>query len=273
MATKGALLPRFFQIKDVLNTSSHATILPFYQWFGYFQMFPRLLLFPLLIVFIIGIFYLLELILGFDLVLKNKSEDLKNKLLVILWILIPIILYQVIEIMQGVIVLYDAFILPVLPAVFIICALVLMMIYNQIKKYSKVLGLVVIIALLIWSAYAQVTYADAIIKGKVSSYDSVKEAGVYLKTNSNPGDIIRSQAVPALTYYSERAVYGFDVNQSDFEKNISIEKPRFLVLTIYEPSPEWTYNWPANNTHRLKAEKVFTTPDNKPSTIIYKFTH
>ena len=43
------------------------------------------------------------------------------------------------------------------------------------------------------------------IKSKMESYDTLKDAGLWINQNSNPGDNILARAVPALTYYSERA--------------------------------------------------------------------
>jgi 4-amino-4-deoxy-L-arabinose transferase-like glycosyltransferase len=275
MLTKGALLPRFIQINDVLNASAKSSILPFNQWFGYFADMSRLLQFPLLIIFIIGIIYFLEVILGLDLILKNKSQGLKNKLFVWIWFLVPMIAYSAIEIIQGKGMLaYDGFTIPVFPAIFMICALILIWVYDFVKKYSKVFAIILLFVILAWSAYSQITYADQIIKAKIPSYKDLQGAGLYIKDHSSPGDIIFSAAIPELTYYSERPVYNFPANESFFKNNISVLKPKFMVLTVYEKAPDWAYSWPENNTKVSAEMGYFLDPQQKQvSTVIYKFNY
>jgi hypothetical protein len=62
----------------------------------------------------------------------------------------------------------------------------------------------IIFSLIAVTVYAQLESADSMIKGKLHSFDEVKEAGEYIKENTAKDAIIYSQALPVLTYYSER---------------------------------------------------------------------
>ena len=72
----------------------------------------------------------------------------------------------------------------------------------------------------------------------------MKLAGEWIKENSYEKDNIISSAVPQITYYSERATYHYPENGSDFEETIGKYNPKFMVLSIWEKSPDWVYNYP-----------------------------
>ena len=273
MITTGVPLPRFLQFQDVLQKTAESSSLPLSQWGGYVKMLPRLLRIPLIYVFSVGLYTFFKLLIGLDLIIKNKSEKLKKLLFIWLWIIIPIFFYSVIEIMQGVVVVYDAFIIPVFPAIFIICAIVLFDTYNFIKKYSKSIALIIVIVIIGFVTYSQLSYTHQIISTKVDSYQGIKEAGFFIKENSIPRDIVFSSAVPAITYYSERATYNFPENESELEEKIKELNPRFMVITIYEKSPEWIYSWPERNPNKTRTTSIYFLDEQQkqPSTIVYEF--
>lgn len=267
----GVPLPRFTQVSQSLSHASEGKILPFANWFDYFYMLPRLLLFPLLYIFAFGSFLLLsKLFLGFDLILKKQSEALKNYYFIMLWTFFTLSIYSFIYVIGGDVV-YDGFILPAFPAIFIICSITLVWIYDSIKKYEKTIALIVILLLIGFAVYAQVKNTDTMIKGKLTSFDEIKEAGEYLKEVSPKNAIIYSQALPVLTYYSERKVISIPSNQSDFENNLSIINPDYMLLTIYERSPDWAYEWPIKNQDKLKIDRTYFYSKNQVSTQIYSF--
>ncbi|MGV8151635.1 MAG: hypothetical protein ACP5OG_01005, partial [Candidatus Nanoarchaeia archaeon] len=98
------------------------------------------------------------------------------------------------------------------------------------------------------------------IKGKTSSYLEVKQAGLWIKENSNKNDIVFSASVPQNTYYSERKTYNFlanHINESYFETYLYKYKPKYFVLSIYEPQAQWTYAYPATHNNTFIPVKAY----------------
>jgi 4-amino-4-deoxy-L-arabinose transferase-like glycosyltransferase len=221
----------------------------------------------LLLVFIFSVvLFLFNLALYFDLVLKRES--FKNYFFVFLLAAVPFIFqsifYDYIE---------DRYLMNAFPAFFMILSLGLMQISSWLKKYQKYLGAIVIVAFLLVGGYQQITYGNQIITSKISSYMEVKEAGIWIKQNSNPGDIIFSASVPQLTYYAERPTYNFvspNINISNFEKEVSLLKPKYLVLSIYEPHADWAYAYPAQHNDTLVPVQGYQQ-NNQPVLVIYQF--
>src|SRR3989344_1816550 len=101
----------------------------------------------LFIVFVITlILYIYPLILGIDLILKN--EELKEKLLVLLIILIPIIYH-------GIFSLYveERYLLWSFPVIYALIGFGLYYLYEQIKKYSKNIAIAALLVLIFVNSY------------------------------------------------------------------------------------------------------------------------
>jgi hypothetical protein len=271
MITAGIPLPRFIEAKEFINTSSPA--LPFSQWFGYLKILPIMLRLPLLIAFILSALYsLFYLFIGLGFIMKN--EKLKKDLFIWLWIIVPVLSYSLIEITSGTAIFYDAFILPIFPAIFIVISSAFFDVYSLIAKSSKAVAVLLLILAIIFATYPQLHYADTIIKGKVNSYNGIKEMGLYLKQVSSPNDFVVSSAVPAITYYSELSTYKFPQDSSSFNEFIKEKKPKFMVLTAFEASPPWVNEWLVNNTQVVPIQAHFQdAARTKPDTIVYIFNY
>ncbi|MFA5856712.1 MAG: glycosyltransferase family 39 protein [Candidatus Pacearchaeota archaeon] len=275
MITRGVPIPRYSQIGTVIELSETKTkVLPFFSWFNYLtKTIPISLRLPLNIFFILAsLATLFEIFIGLDLFYKKQSERIKSLIFVWIWLLVPLSIYTVIEIMHAENVFYDAFLLPLFPAIFILIGVFLMNIFSYLKKYDKVFAFFIIFALMLLFMYTQIIYADGIIKNKVNSYKEVKQAGQYINKNSNPEEIIFSAAIPMMTYYSERATYGFPANTSIFQENITTMKPSFIVWTVYQSSPPWVVEYINNPNNNLTAEKVFLiNNDQNQPTVVFRF--
>lgn len=229
------------------------------QVFSWFQAF--------LILFIIGLGYILfNTILGIDLL--RKDENLKKYLMLILWIIVPFIFYGMVPGYGE-----DRYLLIIFPAIFFVASFMLLKLVEPLGKYNKYLPYLIIGLILFSGAYTQVKYADRLITAKSTSYIQIKEAGLWIKEHSNPGDIIVSTATPTLTYYTEREVKGF---QEPFDEFILKDKPKYFFLTALERSPEWTYKWPQEHPDKIKpVHAIFFDPDTQkqPAVIIYEFVY
>lgn len=235
----------------------------FMQYINYFPYYTSLILF---IIFLIGFILVIFLFLIRYDQIRNSKESQKY-LLLLLWIIIPLIYF-------GFFVNHfeDRYIFMVFPAVFIIAGFGINYLVNLIKGYKK-LAYIIIILLLVFSSYQMFSNSDSLIKSKVSSYDSLKYGGLWIKDNSNRTDTIISSAVPEITYYSQRATYPFSDNESSLVSLINQTHPKYLILTIWERSPDWAYQWPDKNQDKLKVvQAYFTDPEKtKASLVIYQF--
>lgn len=146
---------------------------------------------------------------------------------------------------------------------------------------NKKIAIILIILISALGVYTQIIHADQIIRLKVDSYLQVKEAGLWLKENSDKNDIIISASIYQNSYYSERKTINFyemggdDRNESVFWKNITVIKPKYLVVSVFEPgfTPQWAYDWPQRNNETVKPVQVyFLDPEQKQvALVIYEF--
>jgi len=217
---------------------------------GYINMFPSRVGWIFTILLSLGILYFIyKLALGVG--IKGYLEKNKKWLLIFTCFFIPFMAYTLYGTVGGSGTFYDAFILPVFPFAFSFAGLFLERIYNFGKKYNKIIILLLISILLIFSAYISIKDADISIKAKITSYDSVKEAGLWLKDNTNKGDIIISRSLPQNTYYSERATYDFAKNETLLTQFISEKKPKFVVDSIWENTQPWIHQYVSQHNETL----------------------
>ena len=163
--------------------------------------------------------------------------------------------------------------LSIFPIVSLVSAYGMLSLYEIIKKYEITLAFIFIIAILALGSYQVFKHSDGIIKARVSSYAEISDAGLWIKQNSNPGDIVISSSVPQNTYYSERATYGFPSNESEFLPMLKEKKPRYMVVSAFEKSADWTYAWPSSNPDKLTpVNGYFADAEKKQVTlVIYEF--
>ena len=140
-----------------------------------------------------------------------------------------------------------------LPALFILFSRGLVMIEQFLKKNiksaSQILSAVLIIFLLI-GAYVHFKTLNTTLITKKDTYVQVRDAGIWIKENSEKGDVIFSNSLPQISSYSERLTYGIDQNQSVFLQELSEKNAKYLVLTMFEYLPPWTNSWLDNNSRR-----------------------
>ena len=146
---------------------------------------------------------------------------------------------------------------------------------------SKKLSIFLIILIVIVGVHSQLQYSDFIIKSKTESYLQVKQAGLWLKDNSLPNDVIVSASIPQHTYYSERKIRDFYVdgsneNETLFFEMADNEKPRYLVVSAFEPgfTPQWAYLVYQSHPEKLIPIQTFSQPGQaQPILIIFEFKY
>ncbi|MEK6856932.1 MAG: glycosyltransferase family 39 protein [Nanoarchaeota archaeon] len=219
----------------------------------------------LLLLLIIGVLTaLFNIIVGYNLLRNDKG--LKKDVLILLWIIIPFIFFaffagQIAE---------DRYLTYIYPATFLIISLVLVRIYNLVKKFNTIFALCIILLILILSSFAQISYADKIIKIKSTSYIQFKQAGNWIKENSDRNDRVISTGEPQLNYYAERGIIYWP---EDYEIDEFLDKNKdvkYLVLSVLEQSPQWSYQWPNQNPDKVAPVQVYTDSQQRPILIIYE---
>jgi len=219
-----------------------------------------------LIMFVAGLAYIImNLVLGWDLL--RKEHLLKVYAFLLAWIVVPFFFFSLISMAE------DRYLMMIYPAVFMVASLMLFKCYDFVKKYNRYVALAFVFAILLSYAYAQVSYGSALTKSKSTSYLQLKEAALWMKDRSSPDDLILNSGVPQNTYYSERNTTFYPESEADFDKFIADYKPRFMVISVFERSPDWTYDWPDKNQGRVVPVQAYyaDVERQQPLLIIYQF--
>jgi len=147
--------------------------------------------------------------------------------------------------------------------------------YAQSMLKIKYLSVFLILILLCLGIYTQINHADMIIKNKLDSYSQVRDSGLWLKENSNPEDIIISGSIFQHAYYAERKIIYPPENETDFDQLINDSNPKYLVISVFQPLPEWTYDWPQRNNETVVPVQAYFTDNSKQQVtlIIYQFDY
>jgi len=121
------------------------------------------------------------------------------------------------------------------------------------SKYAKQIAAVIIIVLVGFGCYYEISSANTIIKNKIPSFEGIKQASLYLKDNAKENDIILSVPEPQTEYYSERNVINpnkwgywerYNIPFEPFLDAIRNDtNVRYLLVSFSEPNhPEWMRN-------------------------------
>ena len=227
----------------------------------------------LFIAFIIGLFTLLPMVLNFDRIIKGSKKynaDLLMVLLILFNLAINIFVLRSFE---------DRWLMPMSLAIFIFSSKGLISIYEFIKKnFNKNLAVILIIAILLFGAYEHINHGDQIIKLRKDSYFQVKEAGLWIKENSNPGDKVFSASVPQNAYYSQRETFRFnqftstEENETQFLNFLNENSIRYYVVSVFEVYPAYMISLPAKYPQVFVPLRVFQSGE-QPILIIYEINN
>lgn len=121
--------------------------------------------------------------------------------------------------------------------------------YINIKNGKKI-AVILVIVLVGFGGYYELTQADSLIKNKIPSFEGIKQASLYLKDNVNENDIILSVPEPQTEYYSEKHVINpnkwgywerYNIPFEPFLDAIRNDtNVKYLIVSFSEPNhPEW----------------------------------
>lgn len=248
--------------------------------FNYFTDLPYMMSVSMLILLIIGAgYFLLDLILGFDQLFKN--EELQKKFFVFCWILS---LFLIMGYIGTVSYVEQRYITAGLPFLFLLASVPLIKISELfVKKFkikelsSLILVSIILIVLLVANIFGASNYTTtfSLLENKKTSYLEVQQAGLWLKANSNPSDIIISNSPTQIEYYSERTVYTMPElgsNETLFQGNVTKIKPEYLMLSSFEQHDPWMYQYPVDYNSTVIPVQVYQQ-NNQPVVVIYKFNY
>ncbi|MAH49493.1 hypothetical protein CMI37_26960 [Candidatus Pacearchaeota archaeon] len=235
---------------------------------------PTLYLLPL---FLIGaVAFFLNLFLCFDKIFKN--QELQKKLFVLSWITtLFLVLGYITELVE------QRYVIPALPFIFLLVVFPLPKIaaFLQKQKINKKITAIIVIGLLVALSIPNIIWANQLIETKKTSYLEVKQAGEWIKQNSDPNAIVISDSLPQIAYYSERSTYPFDLSKTgdpskatreEFEQFIQDNRPKYLVLSSFERYADWANQYLQENQGTLKPVQAYP-PAEQPILIIYEFQY
>ncbi len=274
------ILSHYFGVSGVSNTEARQTTVS--ALFNYFKNMPYILTNSIFVLFLMGIFvFFQDMFLGIDKLFKN--EEIQKKFFIFLWIVIPFLILGYITDWVE-----QRYVLSILPFLLLIAVSPLIKLGNLLNKhYSKIskrtgyiFSTIVLLLLLIISLGSTVpsnySFGNSLIDNKITSYSEIQQAGLWIKNNSNATDVVVTQSRPQIVYYAERTVQSPDPkifeNESYFENMTRELRPRYLVLSVYEQSPDWVYAYPQNNPDKLVPVQAYSK-DNKPIVVIYQFKY
>src|SRR3989344_3612372 len=182
-----------------------------------------------------------SLLAGLGLLLKNQAseENLAN----VFWILVGILtLAFFVFWLRGA---EDRWVILLSVPVFIFSAKGALLAYEIfLKKTNQKFATFILLLLVLGGMYAQYSLATPLLNEKKDTYLQVKEAALWMKTISNPQDILYSASGPQTSYYSDREVKGYPTTEEEFLTNTQERKPRYMSLSAFERHPEWVYSFP-----------------------------
>lgn len=270
--TYGNPIARF----TLLQATAHN--LDFSYIFGYLNLSPHLFGGIFTIAVAIGFLYLIGYILfSYDLLHKEGDNSLKSHLIIILWSIVTLGFYTYVAMIQSVV--YDAFVLCAFPALAIMGAKGFELLYKI--PINKNIIIFILVGLLFIGSYNQLSYSNSLIEGKIDSYLQVKQAGLWIKDNTDTSDTIFSTSIPQITYYSERTTYSpntvnnnnsIAINSSD-ELTIQFKEknPKFFADSIFEGRGSFIQEFIDKNKEALTVVQVYflDAQQKNPAFIIY----
>lgn len=261
----------------VFNFINHGTLFPaFGVYTGSFATKPGFAFYTLSFIpyifgktftlfIIIGFLFTVgSLILGFDRI--NKIKVLKSNLFVFIMAALPLAFF-----IFWVRASEDRYLFLAMPALLALGAIGISKIYSYIKNYSKYLAIIVIIGILVFGAYGQLTYAKSIIENKKSSYAQMKDAFLWIEENTPKDSVLLGDGIePYAIYYGERRIVNWETNITKI--NESVIKADYVVLHGFEHQRPELIAYVTNRTIEFQPVQAFffDPAGQQPAVIVYK---
>lgn len=178
--------------------------------------------------------------------------------------------------------LEDRWVFLWLPFIFFLIGDALSDLENYLSKHSTYLATGAIVVILLLGGFSQLQNAHNIVESRKGSYGPVRDAGIWIKQHSNPGDPIASISHTQTVYYTERQVINFAHIRSstEFETWLKENKPAYLIHSVFEPivfdpRMSWLQTYFQTNQTLLKPVQVYfeDAAQTKPVLIVFQGTY
>ena len=199
---------------------------------------------------------------------RRDDRAVQGSLLVLLWIVVPFLFYGF-----AVNTFQDRFLTVIFSAVFIVIGVALDGLFTLMRPWSPALAAVVVAAIVLYGGGEMTRRTDAIVRGKIPSYQGVAEAGRWIRTHGRPGVAVLSSSVPQITYYAERPTFTLPAEERQLDEVLAARAPGYLVISAWEPSPAWVYEWPRRNPDKVSVAATFHADAERTqlSAVVYAF--
>ena len=233
----------------------------FFNWYGVW-VFMLLFLAGLLFVFA-------NLFVGSDMLGKREGREVNADLFMLIWIVVYVIYFVFVARAAE-----DRWMLPMAIPMFLLAGKALAFVFDFMKKYGRKAAFATVIVILLVGGSLQLARADNLIISKAKTYSQEPYAGIWLKDNTQPNDIILSANEQApFAYYADRRIEGFASDEAATIERIKKLKPRYILLTSYFLSEQWMFELP-NKYENIRPVQVFfeDAAQTQASVIIYEIT-
>ena len=224
----------------------------------------------LFIALLIGLATFFNLVIGFDIILKNKDKKLNSDLLTLLILLIPLLYFLLIE--RPIYGYEPRWLILAVIAMFIIIAKGFSKLDEWLNPYIKWASAALIIILLIITAIPQISQANAAINEKKESYLPVKLAALWLKEHTSPEETIFTKSPTQVQYYSGRYCTGIPGTYEKFIEQQSSNQARFVMVSRFEKHADWIYSYPKQHPEEFTPVYAYPENSNQPEVVIYLYT-
>ncbi|RMH17857.1 MAG: hypothetical protein D6696_14550 [Acidobacteria bacterium] len=215
--------------------------------------------------FLFEVLFFYDVLWGFDAVARGEDRPAAHRFLLLLWIL-AIFLFHGFAVNLHV----DRYVVLAFPAIFIVVALGLERLHDAIarsQRYQRRLPAIFLAAVLVAGGIQLGQDADAEIRTKRRSFESLREAAEWIAEHSAPEDAVMTMSVPQMTYYAERRSYAVPDSEAAFAAALAELRPKYVVMSVFEQHPQWTFEVEPE-THGLRPVRY--VPPDEPLLVVYE---
>ncbi len=200
------------------------------------------------IAFLVGIgIACLEVGVGYDLLSKNKKLQSHLLLLILFLVFYSFFIFYI----KGA---EDRWLFPLSLSFVVFGALGLSYFYDLLRKYNKILALIIILAILGFGAYNQLKFANTLINDKKDSYLQMRQGFEWLKDNASPDSIVLGNGIETYIIYYSGLNY---VNFPSDEASVNSIEADYMVAHIFSNQPDYINSYLEKNQEKWKPVQVF----------------
>lgn len=217
------------------------------------------------IFFLIGFgIALLELVLGYNLIIKNKR------------IMAHLLLFLVLISIYSFFIFYlkgaeDRYFFPTSITLAAFTALGMDYFYKFIKKLKgKNLAITVVIVILFIGAYTQITFADQLIKNRQQSFLQIRQGFEWFAKNTPETTVVAGTGIePYAVYYARNQQLAIPLNRSEEDKILEAD---YLVYHFFTPQQDYIPDYLTKNQDKWEVVNAFffDYQNQQPAFVIYK---